>query len=68
MLYSQGLFKILILSRIDAIPGIIPIYSRSFLLSSSHLHLGLSKDLFPVGLPVTILKAFILFGCMTWQF
>ena len=31
---------------------------RSILISASHLHLGLPKGLFPVGLAVKILKAF----------
>ena len=40
-------------------PAFIPISSRSILTLSSHLHLGLPKGLFPVGLPVKILKAFL---------
>ena len=34
-----------------------PISSRSILILSSHLRLGLPKGLFPEGLPVKILKA-----------
>ena len=33
---------------------------RSILIFSSHLRQGLPKDLFPVGLPVKILKALLL--------
>ena len=36
---------------------LIPISSRSILILSSHLHLGLPKGLFPASLPVKILKA-----------
>ena len=35
---------------------IIPIFLRSILIVSSHLRLGLHKGLFPVGLPIRILK------------
>ena len=41
------------------LPGLIPISSRSILILSSYLSLGLTKDLFPVGLPVKILKALL---------
>ena len=37
------------------LPALIPISSRSILILSSHLRLGLSKGLFPLGLPVKIL-------------
>ena len=37
-----------------------PIPSRSIQILSSHLRLGLPKNLFPVGVPVKILKAFVL--------
>ena len=37
----------------------LPISSRSILILSSHLRLGLPKGLFPVGLPVKILKALL---------
>ena len=33
--------------------------SRSILILSSHLRLGLSNGLFPVGLPVNIMKALL---------
>ena len=36
---------------------LIPIYLRSILILSSHLCLGLPKDLFPEGIPAKILKA-----------
>ena len=35
------------------------LHSRLILILSSHLRLGLPKDLFPVGLPVKILKAIL---------
>ena len=38
---------------------LIPISLRSVLILSSHLCLGLPKGLFPVGLPVKILKALL---------
>ena len=38
---------------------LIPIYIKSILILSSHLRLGLHEGLFPVGLPVKILKAFL---------
>ena len=41
-------------------PALTPISSRSTLILSSHLRLGLPKDLFPAGLPVKILKALLL--------
>ena len=41
------------------LPALIPISSRSILILSSHLRLGLPKGLFPVGLPVKILKALL---------
>ena len=48
-----------ILSRINPITRIIPISSRSILILSSHLRVSLPKGLFPVGLPVKILKALL---------
>ena len=45
-----------ILSRINPIPQFS---SRPILILSSHLLLGLPKGLFPVGLPVNILKALL---------
>ena len=36
---------------------LIPISLRSILVMSSHLRLGLPKGIFPIGLPVKILKA-----------
>ena len=38
---------------------LIPISLRSILLLSPRLYLGLPKDLFPVGVPFNILKAFL---------
>ena len=55
--HSQGLSNNPILSRINPITSLIPISTRSILILFSHLRLGLPKGLFPVGLPVTILKA-----------
>ena len=46
-----------ILSRINPILVLTPVYFRSILIFSSHLHIGLSRALFPVGLPVKIFKA-----------
>ena len=40
-------------------PTLIPISSRSILILSSHLCLSLPKGIFPVGLPVKILKALL---------
>ena len=61
--HSQGLSNnsIPILSRINQIPRIdtYGISSRSILILSSHLRLGLPNGLFPVGLPVQILKALL---------
>ena len=52
MLHSQGLSN-------NPYPELIPISSRSILILSSHLCLGLPKGLYPVGLPVIILKALL---------
>ena len=49
-----------ILSRINPIPH-NDISSRSILILSSHLRLGLPEGLFPVGLPVKILKISLTF-------
>ena len=45
--------------RTNPIPALIPISSRSILILSSQLRLGLPKGLFPVGLPVKVLKALL---------
>ena len=58
MLHSQELSNNPILSRINLIPG-TDTYLRSILVLSSHLCLGLLKDLFPVGSPFKILKALL---------
>ena len=45
---------------------LIPIYLRSILILPSH-RLGLPKGIFPAGVPVKILKAFILLSILaTW--
>ena len=44
---------------------LISISLKSILILSSNLRLGLPKGLFPVGLPVKILKAFLHSGYMT---
>jgi hypothetical protein len=59
-----------ILSRINQFPRVISISLRSVLILSSHLRLGLPKGLFPLDLPVTILKALLPFfhsDCMACQ-
>ena len=38
--------------------------SRSILILSSHLQLGLPKGLFPVALPVKILKALLIYSIL----
>ena len=48
-----------ILNRINPISRIDTYFLRPILILSSHLRLGLPKGLFPVGLPVKILKAFL---------
>ena len=40
-------------------PALLPISSRSILILSSHLRLGLPKGLFPAGLLVQILKVLL---------
>jgi len=57
MPHSQGSPIIHTLSRINPFPAMIPISSRPILILSAHLRLGVAKGLFPVGLPVKILKA-----------
>ena len=49
-------------------PALIPISSRSILILSSHLRLSLPKGLFPVDLPVKILKALLPYSILaTWS-
>ena len=43
----------------NVIFNLIPIYLRSIIILSSHLPLGLPKGLFPVGVPVKILKGLL---------
>ena len=43
----------------NQLPALIPLSSRSILILSSHLRLGLPKGLIPVGLPGKILKALL---------
>ena len=50
---------ILILSRINPITHIDTYLSKVHLILPSHLRLGLPKGLFPAGVPVKILKAFL---------
>ena len=59
MPHTQGLSNNPILSRINPIPALIPISSKSILILSSHLRLDLPKSLFPEGLRVKILKALL---------
>ena len=60
MLHSQGLSNNSYPEpNQPKLPALIPISSRSILILSSHLRIGLPKGLFPVGLPVKILKALL---------
>ena len=43
---------------------LIPISLRSILILSSHLRLDLTKGIFPVGVPVKILKALLPFSIL----
>ena len=47
------------LSRISPIPRIDTYFLRYILILSPHLRIGLPKGLFPVGVPVNILKALL---------
>ena len=58
---SQGLSIIPILSQTNPIPRIS---LRSNVVLLSHLRLGLPKDLFPVGLPIKIWKALLVFSIL----
>ena len=58
--FKRAIQKSLSWAESTQIPGLIPIFSRSIQILSSHLRLDLPKDLFPVGLPVRILKALLL--------
>ena len=57
MPHSQGLSNNPYPELNQPIHSLISISSRSILILSSHLRLGVPKGLFPVGLPVKILKA-----------
>ena len=61
MLHSQGLYNNQYLSWVQSTQflALIPIYLRLILILSSHPCLGLPKGLFPVGLPVKILKTLL---------
>jgi hypothetical protein len=65
MPHSQGLLIIPILSRITQFLVFIPICLRYILILPSYLHLILLKGLFPVGLPVKILKIFLPYSILT---
>jgi hypothetical protein len=47
--FTRDLQKSLSWAESNQLPALIPISSRSILILSSHLHLGFSKSLFPVG-------------------
>ena len=55
MLHSQGLFN----NPYSQSNQLNSSYWHLFLILSSYLRLGLPKGLFPVGLPVNILKALL---------
>ena len=57
--FTRALQKFLSWAESTRFPALIPISSRSILILSSHLRLDLPKGLFPVGLPVKILKALL---------
>ena len=48
-----------ILNQINLIPRIDTYFFKIHLILSSHLHLGLPKGLFPVGVPDSNLKALL---------
>ena len=48
-----------ILSRIKAIPCIAIYFFKNILILYSHLCVGLPRSLFPIGLPVNILRALL---------
>ena len=54
--FTRALQKPLSWAESTQLPALIPIPSRFILKLSSHLPLGLPKGLFPVGVPVKILK------------
>ena len=55
----KGSSIIPILSRINPIPHFDTYFFKILLILSSHIRLGLPKGLFPVGLPVKILKTLL---------
>ena len=57
--FDKGSPIIPILSQINPIPRIDTYFLRSILILSSHLRLGYSNRLFPVGLPDKLLKALL---------
>ena len=59
MPHSQGFSNNPILSRVNPIPRIDTYFLRSILISPSHLRLGHPKGIFPVGVPVKILRALL---------
>ena len=66
MPHSQGSPIIPILSRINQFLVLKSISLRSILILSSHLRLRLPQGIFPVGVPVKILKELLPSGYMTY--
>ena len=58
MPHSQGISDIPVLSQINPIPRIDTYFFKVHSNIAPHLHLSLPKGLFPVGIPVKILKTF----------
>ena len=59
MAHGTRRFNALSWAESTQLPALIPISSRSVLILSSHLRLGLPKGLFPVGLQVKFMKALL---------
>ena len=57
--FTRALQLFLSWAESTQLPALIPISSRSILILSSHLRLNLPKGVFPVCLPVKILKALL---------
>ena len=56
---AYGTRRFLFWTETTQLPALIPISSRSILILSSHLRWGLPNGLFPLGLPVKVLKALL---------